>query len=78
MQLRLGRSRCHAEHLGDLFVFVAFYVVEDEDAARSGGEAESTVTSAAKKRRACASSWGKAKTRSGCWENTRVGIREGA
>ena len=35
MQLRFGGSRCHAEHLGDLFVLVAFHVVQHEDAACS-------------------------------------------
>ena len=33
MQLRFGGSRCNAEHVGDLFVFVAFDVVQDEYAA---------------------------------------------
>ena len=35
VQLRLGGSRRHAEHFGDLFVFEAFYVVKDEYAARA-------------------------------------------
>ena len=39
MQLRLRGSRRHAEHLGDLFVFVAFNVVQEKNAARSGGQA---------------------------------------
>ncbi len=39
MQLRLRGSRRHAEHLGDLFVFVAFNVMQDEHSARTWGQA---------------------------------------
>jgi hypothetical protein len=35
MELRLRRSRCHAEHLGDFFMFVAFYVVQNEHSSCS-------------------------------------------
>ena len=35
VQLRFRGSRCHAEHLGDLFVLVAFDVVQPEPAARA-------------------------------------------
>ena len=36
MQLRFGGSGCHAEHVGDLFVFVAFHVVQDEYPSGAG------------------------------------------
>ena len=36
MELRLRRPRCHAEHLGDLFVLVAFYIMQDENASSTG------------------------------------------
>ena len=39
MQLRFRGSRRYAEHLGDLLVFVAFDIVQDEDAASAGRQA---------------------------------------
>jgi len=38
MQLRFRRSRCHAEHLGDFFVLIAFDVVKNEHSPRSCGQ----------------------------------------
>ena len=35
MELRLRGSGCHAEHVGDLFMLVAFYVVQDEHPSRA-------------------------------------------
>ena len=39
MQLRFCRSGRYAEHLGDLFVFVTFDIVQNENAACAGWKA---------------------------------------